>query len=387
MTEIKSISIALDPTNVPSFLLDWEITKLCNLDCSYCETGIEFGSHDNSTQHPPLDECLRTIDFMFEYVDLYMSYKKPTHRKVIINLYGGESLFHPDIVEILQAVRSKYEAYKDRWYLTVMCTTNGIVGETQWGKIVPLIDNFTLSYHTENLPKQKEIFKRNVLALKSINKPFRTVVMMHNDQTLWQDSVSMTEFLKQHDIPYTAKPLDNTDVKWSYTADQFRQLKTFWINKVTPGRRDNYKNLVENVGGCSDTNSIQEGRACCGNRKLSINGDLKSSITFVPKQGFTDWYCSVNWFFLFVQQLTGNVYTNKDCRMSTTGRVEPLGNLNNYQSMIDTLRTQLESKQMPIIQCKKDVCLCGFCAPKAEQLEDFKKLIKFNVPEDIFRVS
>ena len=62
MTNIKSIGFALDPNNVPSFLLDWEVTRLCNLDCTYCgEAG-----HDNSTKHPPLDECLRTIDFMIE---------------------------------------------------------------------------------------------------------------------------------------------------------------------------------------------------------------------------------------------------------------------------------------------------------------------------------
>ena len=69
---IDSIAFALDPANVPSFLLDWEVTKLCNLDCSYCSTGLE-GGQDNNTKHPPLEECLRTIDFMYEYVDLYMT--------------------------------------------------------------------------------------------------------------------------------------------------------------------------------------------------------------------------------------------------------------------------------------------------------------------------
>ena len=33
--EIKSIGFALDPSSNPSFLLDWEVTKKCNLDCSY----------------------------------------------------------------------------------------------------------------------------------------------------------------------------------------------------------------------------------------------------------------------------------------------------------------------------------------------------------------
>ena len=78
MNNIKSIGFALDPTNIPSFLLDWELTKLCNLDCSYCATGLE-GGHDNSTAHPPIDECLRSIDFMYEYVDQYMKCKKESH--------------------------------------------------------------------------------------------------------------------------------------------------------------------------------------------------------------------------------------------------------------------------------------------------------------------
>lgn len=86
MENINSIGFALDPTNVPSFLLDWEVTKLCNLDCSYCGTSMETGGHNNNTEHPPLKDCLRTIDFMYKYVDQYMKYKRPSQRKVILNV-------------------------------------------------------------------------------------------------------------------------------------------------------------------------------------------------------------------------------------------------------------------------------------------------------------
>jgi hypothetical protein len=126
--------------------------------------------------------------------------------------------------------------------------------------------------------------------------------------------------------------------------------------------------------------AIEEGRSCCGGRRLSLNGDLKSNVGFVPKQGFTGWYCSVNWFFLFVRQLDGEVFTNKDCRMSTTGKYESLGNLNNSQKIINTLKNQL-STNMPIIQCVKDICRCGFCAPKAKNREDFENLIKRHVKD------
>lgn len=388
MENINSIGFALDPTNIPSFLLDWEVTKLCNLDCSYCGTSMETGGHNNNTEHPPLEDCLRTIDFMYKYVDQYMKYKRPSQRKVILNVYGGESLFHPDIVEILQACRDKHVQYQDSWYLTIICTTNGVVGKTRWQQVVPLIDEFTVSYHTENLPKQKQQYQDNVLYLKQLGKRFRCVIMMHNNPELWKDSESMIRFCQENSIRYTPKPFDNALPEMLYTAEQFSKLKTFWLNQLnqTPSTQKlEYKKKMELIGtGTETVQSIDQGRPCCGGRKLSLNGDLKSSVTFVPRQGFEGWSCSVNWFFLYVQQVNGKVYTNRDCRMSTSNKVEPLGTLENSDEMINTLMQQLETKTMPVIQCAKQRCLCGFCAPKAEKLEDFRNLIFRNVTEDVF---
>lgn len=385
MENINSIGFALDPTNIPSFLLDWEVTKLCNLDCSYCGTSMETGGHNNNTEHPPLEDCLRTIDFMYKYVDQYMKYKRPSQRKVILNVYGGESLFHPDIVEILQACRDKHVQYQDSWYLTIICTTNGVVGKTRWQQVVPLIDEFTVSYHTENLPKQKQQYQDNVLYLKQLGKRFRCVIMMHNNPELWKDSESMIRFCQENSIRYTPKPFDNALPEMLYTAEQFSKLKTFWLNQTPSTQKLEYKKKMELIGtGTETVQSIDQGRPCCGGRKLSLNGDLKSSVTFVPRQGFEGWSCSVNWFFLYVQQVNGKVYTNRDCRMSTSNKVEPLGTLENSDEMINTLMQQLETKTMPVIQCAKQRCLCGFCAPKAEKLEDFRNLIFRNVTEDVF---
>ena len=386
MENINSIALALDPTNVPSFLLDWEVTKLCNLDCSYCGTGWEFGGHDNSTKHPPLEECLKTIDFMYKYVDLYMQYKKPSQRKVVLNVYGGESLFHPDIVQILQACRDRYAQYQDRWYLTVTCTTNGVVGERRWQEIVPLIDVFTVSYHTENLPKQKQQYINNVLYLKEQQKKFKCVIMMHNDPELWKDSASMIEFCQAHELSHVAKPLDNEQPEMMYTAEQFATLKTFWINRVPKRQTLEYVKKMDTVGiDTEKVQSIKQGRPCCGGRRLSVNGDLKSSLTFVPKQGFRGWSCSVNWFFLYIQQVNRLVHTNRDCQMSPiTNQVGPIGSLDNTDEILATLKHQFDTKTMPVIECKKELCMCGFCAPKAEKLEDFRGLIFRHVNEDVF---
>jgi pyruvate-formate lyase-activating enzyme len=334
-----------------------------------------------------VEECLQTIDFMYRYVDLYMQHKKPSQRKVILNVYGGESLFHPNIETILVQCREKYKSYKDRWHLTITCTTNGVVGARQWSKIVDLIDEFTVSYHPENLPKQKQQYLDNVVYLKNHNKRFKCVIMMHNRPDLFEDSQTVIDFCQQQDMRWVAKPLDNHDEKWNYSQQQFNKLKTIWIEQIPQSQKLEYKKKIDLTGNESTVSSISQGRACCGGRKLSLNGDLRNRVGFVPQQGFKGWSCSVNWFFLFVQQLTGNVYTNKDCRMSTTNQIEALGNLHQADQILDTLSQQLLTKSMPIIECKKEICLCGICAPKSQNQKDFLELIQRNISESVFDVQ
>jgi hypothetical protein len=194
------------------------------------------------------------------------------------------------------------------------------------------------------------------------------------------------EFCQTHGLRHILKPLDNWTPGWEYSPDQFDVLKNQWTQGVSPLRRLDYKKSMSDVGQDSKL-SIQEGRPCCGGRKLSLNNDLKSSVTFVPRQGFTGWSCSVNWFFLFVHQQTGLVYTNKDCKMSTTNRMEPLGSLTDADVIINTVSQQLSTGTMPVIICAKDICRCGFCAPKAESSEDFFNLIDRHVTSDVFARS
>jgi hypothetical protein len=209
--------------------------------------------------------------------------------------------------------------------------------------------------------------------------------MMHNDVELFADSEDMIYFCKLNKLRYVAKPLDNVETNWMYNRDQFNKLKTVWTSLVPVAQQLNYTAKIDLIGKNDTVSSIQEGRPCCGGRKLSLNGDLKSNVNFVPRQGFEGWSCSVNWFFLFVRQLDGAVYTNKDCKTSTTGLIEPLGYLSHSADIVNTLKTQLETNSMPVIQCVKLTCLCGFCAPKAESRKDFMELIQRNVPVDVFQ--
>jgi pyruvate-formate lyase-activating enzyme len=370
MPNFEVLEPAIDPNNRISFLLDWELTMKCNLDCSYCKIGT-YGGHDNTTKHPPLTECLASLDFMFEYVDLYMNTKPKGIRYVILNVYGGESLHHPDIVNILSQIRTKYQPYSDRWYLTVTTTTNAIISNKKLKKIIPYIDEFTVSYHVENTNKQKNQFKENLLTITQSGKRQKCVVLMHQNSDFFQDATAMITWLTDNNINVLPRQLDGssgvdgdriydtTQVKW---FDNLYKTKSF--GQPT--------SLLENK---SESNLTNVGRACCGGRQTCIDQNYKQRHFYVENK-FTDWYCSVNHFFLYVKQVNGEIYVNKDCKMNFDGSVGPIGNLKNTKSILIKLKEQLNNNTLPIIQCKKYKCLCGLCAPKAKNLEAYNSIME-----------
>jgi pyruvate-formate lyase-activating enzyme len=367
MPEFNSIESAIDPNNRISFLLDWELTMKCNLNCSYCPTGI-YGGHDNSTNHPPVDQCVETIDFMYRYADLYMQHKPPGIQYVMLNVYGGESLHHPDIVKILQQVHEQYQPYQDRWSLTVTTTTNAIVNSKKLKSILPYIDEFTVSYHAENNHKQKQQFKENILTISQSGKRLKCIVMMHTDAELFADCKQMIEWLTQNNIKFLAKQIDSQQLDVSvYDQKQIHWFNSFYKNK-TYQTVDTIETTQDQVD-LSDT-----GRACCGGRQLCLDQNYSKRNYYILDNKFSDWYCSVNWFFLHIKQVNGEIYVNKDCKMNFNGETGPIGHLNSSDKLLTMLSDQLATNSVPIIQCKKTKCHCGLCAPKAKDLDTYKQI-------------
>ena len=293
MLDFKALEPAIDPSNKITFLVDWELTMKCNLDCSYCGTGID-GGHDNTIPHPPLDECLPAIDFMFRYVDLYMNTKPQGIRYVILNVYGGESLYHPEIENILSKIKQQYQPYKDRWHLTITTTTNAIVSTKKLLKIIPFIDEFTVSYHSESTQKQKAQFQNNLLLIKQHKKRQKCVVLMHPDTEKFQDATDMIKWLVDNDIPHLPKQLDHTikKIEFNYSKNQVG-----WFKSIYQAKNYNVnENLIENatVDQNNQIDLADTGRTCCGGRSLCKDADYKSRAVFVKNQ-FPDWsfwkYC------------------------------------------------------------------------------------------------
>ena len=369
MPAFEVLEPAIDPNNRISFLLDWELTMKCNLDCSYCGASL-YGGHDNSTQHPPQDECVQALEFMFEYVDQYMRYKPSGLKYVILNVYGGEALHHPNIVEILSQIQSKYQPYANLWHLTVTTTTNAIISNKKLEKIIPYIDEFTVSYHCESTDRQKQQFKDNLLTIQQSKKRLKCIVMMHDNTEHFQDSVNFLTWLEDNDIKSLPKQIDNRAV----TTRSYDQQKITWFNALYQSKTYGAADYIDPVLNES-TDLSQVGRACCGGRQSCVDQNYKERQHYVLDNKFPDWYCSVNQFFLFVKQLTGEVFINKDCKMTFDGTVGPIGNLSDPDSIINKLKTQLTNGQ-PVIQCKKSNCHCGLCAPKAKNLDTYRSIMK-----------
>lgn len=307
---------------------------------------------------------------MFEYANLYMAIKPNGLKHVILNVYGGESLHHPDIVNILQAVRKKYKRYQHSWNLTITTTTNAIINERKLNAIIPLIDEFTVSYHVENTDKNKQLFKRNLLKIKESGRKQKCVVLMHPEKELFDDCQTMINWLQANQIKHLPRQLDRYGVEYVDSMD-YQRHQVIWFNKLYSS-----KGLHTDIDVQGETANLHKaGRACCGGRQMCYNQDYKSKHFFVDNR-FTDWSCSVNHFFLYVKQVNGEIFVNKDCKMNFDGTVSPIGNLSNAQELLDKTSKWIDTDTMPVIQCKKSSCYCGLCAPKAQTSEDYNKIFK-----------
>ena len=254
--------------------------------------------------------------------------------------------------------------------MTIITTTNAVVGEKLFKKIIPLIDNFVISYHSEALPKQKDLVKQNILSIASIGKPVRVPLVMATEPEKWNDIMGMIEWCKENKIEYTPKQLDNISIdnRFIYSQEQL----DWWSKEY---------GVEVNENKTESSTMASLGRGCCGGRKLCTNQNLRKNDIWLPITNFENWHCAVNHLFLYIKQNDKTVWVNKDCRMNFNGKVEPIGNLSNWKSIIEETRNKLQSDEIPLMQCAKKRCRCGFCAPKAEKKEVLLNIMKKYIKE------
>ena len=362
------------------FQVTWDTGRRCNYDCSYCPVH----RHDNFSKHATLEELKNNVDFLFEYTDLYMTYRRT--KIANFGFTGGEPTVNPNFIPFAKYLRSEYEEkYADRWEAGFALTTNGAMSEKMGQAVMENFDHATVSYHSESDNKLKQQVKDRILQFHyqgglhdftvSVN------VMFHAEY--FDECVELCNFLQAHEVHYVPRvigeePDSRPTFAHKYSDEQLKWFKDYWkrknenksVQEITYANSavgDIVKNKEKVIG-----NTI--GRPCCGSRDMLLSSGTQSRVSnFVDFREFKGWSCSVNWFFLHLEQQTDSVFHHQTCQArfdNTRGRI---GKLSEGKKLIAELREKLESGTMPIITCPKKTCGCGLCAPKSVEKE---KLIK-----------
>ena len=122
------------------------------------------------------------------------------------------------------------------------------------------------------------------------------------------------------------------------------------------------------------------GRPCCGSRQMCLhNGNEKRESNFVDLREFKGWNCSVNWFFLHLEQQTDSVFHHQTCQARFDGTRGRIGKISDGDKILAELRKQLESGTLPTIVCPKQTCGCGLCAPKSMHKEKYIEVLENHI--------
>jgi MoaA/NifB/PqqE/SkfB family radical SAM enzyme len=355
MIETTAINLA----NVEVMMVTWDMGRRCNYDCSYCEVS----RHDNVSPHHNLEELLHTFNFIHRWTLEYNNARLIPVDHININFTGGEPTMNPAFWELADTIKSNYSNFR------LSLTTNGAWNSKYTDKIIDRFAGVTVSYHAEGHPNLKKQVIANILALKETSIKLQVNVMIHADH--WEECLFVYEYLKSHGVDVKPRPIGdgNKDrVGWFIDADGSNRRTT---HVYTAEQQEWFWNEVgQQKTALTSEAGTNIGRGCCGGRCIvgKINNEWKE--VKMVANNFKSWHCTVDWFFLHIDQHTGLVYHHQTCQALHNGKTGALGNIENADALIKDLQTRLTAPT-PIV-CPNQRCGCGMCVPKAKSLDDFK---------------
>ena len=368
------------------FQVTWDTGRRCNYDCTYCPAH----RHDNFSAHATLEELKRNVDFLYEYTDLYMQFR---NLKIAnFGFTGGEPTVNPNFIPFAQYLKQQYdEKYADRWDAGFALTTNGAMGEKMGQAVMENFGHATVSYHSESDDKLKQQVKDRILqfAYQGPLHEFTVSVNVMFHAEYFDECVQLCDFLQAHEVDFVPRVIgEEPDSKptfaHKYSKDQLQWFKDYWKRKNEEKREqettwalsaasDKTENKQKVIG-----NNI--GRPCCGSRDMMLyNGTDSRRSNFVDFREFKGWNCSVNWFFLHLEQQTDSIYHHQTCQARFDGTRGPIGKISEGHKLIEELKVKLESGTMPTIVCPKQTCGCGLCAPKSMNQDRFFDVLENHI--------
>ena len=339
---------AIKPKTQSPMMITWDTGRRCNFDCSYCD----LSRHDLTSPLTSFDELFNTFAFIKAYTKIYQQ------EDCNIAFTGGEPTVNPAFWDIVDYIH-KYSIY------TMGLTTNGTFSSKHLDTIRKKFVAATISWHAEIDNKLRQRAITNAIELHNTGFDVRVNVMMHTD--LWNDCVNAHDKLVAAGVKTNPVIIgDGISGDTNFYKDESGTMRRTSHSYNIQQQEWFYK--VKNL----DTNTINEiksgnalPRSCCGNRDLlgKCNG-CWTDISAV-QTNFKGWFCSVNRYFMHIEQHTGNVYHHQTCQATHSGK-GPIGNLSNVESVLQYAK---HNKDQYII-CPNTRCGCGMCAPKAVSIKD-----------------
>ena len=353
---------AINLINPEPMMVTWDILRRCNLDCTYCEST----RHDNTSELPSLEELKTTFDFIKQYVELYNA-KRVDKLIANIDFTGGEPTINPAFWPLIEYI-------KEKGGFNLGLTTNGTWGTGFTERIASAFSHVTISWHAEATTHLQIRTVTNILALKNRGVSVQANVMLHAD--FFKEAQDICIMLKEEGIKVNPVPIGDGNIErkgWFQDADG-KQRRT--SHEYTPKQQEWFFSFMgQEKPAVEAQEGTSVGRACCGGRCTQGKVEGEWQDVKLVNNWFKDWFCTVNWYFLHIEQSSGNVFHHQTCQATHTGR-GPIGNLKDTASILKNVTQLLGQKTVAPIVCPNLRCGCGMCVPKAKEFTDFKELWK-----------
>lgn len=350
---------SINTVNKDPFMVTWDLGPRCNYDCSYCPSH----RHDSTSKHSKIEELKNGANFLFKIMDLQRRFRK--NHDFHISFTGGEPTVNPHFIDFSDYLREKRKEYYGLFDVKLSLTTNGAMSKKICQSVIDNFDFVTVSYHCEADESLKKQVLDRIIQFSESDIKLNVNVMLHAEH--FEECVQLCETLKEKNIKFIPRVIGDEPGSVSarshqYTDEQKEWFKTYWKTDSQP----------------------QIGRPCCGGRSMQVTDNSGTQVVkFLKNRQFENWHCSVNWFFLHLEQQNDLVYHHQTCQATFDGR-GPIGKISEGDKIVERLEQQLNSGDMPIIVCPNTFCGCGLCTPKSNDRNHLIDLLSDNLDTSIF---
>lgn len=174
------------------FSVTWNIGIRCNYDCMYCPSSL----HDDHSKHVSLEVLKQRWQSIVDKTsNKNLPYK--------ISFTGGEVTINKSFLPLLQWMRDSYQTQISK----ILVTSNGSASTRYYTEMFALIDNLSLSFHSEHADEKK--FFNTVLALHQNLPDTKHLHVNIMDEHWNQDRIPMYQkFLTEHGISNAVNKID-----------------------------------------------------------------------------------------------------------------------------------------------------------------------------------